>query len=251
MPNQKLEFIKNNFSRAAEKYDNFAEIQHYTAQKLVNLSHKFITKEAKILDLGCGTGFVKESLISIGSEDIFECDLSMNMLKKSQAKFAKNPKICCNFNQLPFAKKSFDIVISSFSLQWLDNFSNFFQEIYKILNDDGLLIFAVPTQESLIELKKFEALKINNLPEIFDLKKLLKNNGFKELFLNQEIVVQNFSNEISAINSIKNIGGNHSSKSEISLKTIRIIRSFYLKNRDSENRKFSLSWQISFFCFKK
>jgi len=253
MPNAKFnkEIIKHNFSRAADKYNDLASVQNYTAKNLVELSRNLIKADDKIIDLGCGTGFVKKYLLQHGSNNIFECDISLSMLKKSCDPSSKNHKVCCDFNNLPFAKHSFDIVISSFSLQWLDDFDLFLPQIHTLLKDEGKLIFAIPNSESFEELKRLNLFTLNELPKNDLIKQMLEKHGFKELLFSQEVLIQEFPDPFKAVKFIKNIGANYSPKSITSEKLVSTLRSFYLKNCGDKNKNFRLSWKISFFCLKK
>lgn len=246
------EIINKNFSRAAKNYSELATIQNLVAEKLVKMCDNFITNNSTIIDLGCGTGFLRKNILKEKNPQIFECDLSANMLGNAICKTENNLKIQCDFNQLPFAKNSFDIVISSFSLQWIEDFPQFFKDIYKILKPSGKLIFAIPTQESLKELKYNQIFHFNKLPEADLLRLLSKKHLFQEIDFYQDTLKQSFDSPISAIKFIKNIGANYSeiSHNTITKNQLSEFNSFYLKNCADRNKTFEISWHVSFFLLE-
>ncbi len=101
------------FSRAVETYESWALPQRYTAQKLA----EFIDRADTLLDVGCGTGFVSLFLrdkvrLSVG------LDLSPQMVEAYKERFGR--AVVGDAESLPFKDKSFDAVVSNFSLHWTD-----------------------------------------------------------------------------------------------------------------------------------
>ena len=247
MLNKKL--ISENFSRAASNYNDAALVQKQAAEKLCRLASPFIQKDSAILDLGCGTGFISENL----SQKIFEADLSFAMLKQKSGNF----KINCDFENLPFKSGSFDILISSFSLQWLEDFEKNFANFSAILKPNGIFAFCLPTFKSLEELRtaSFESgcnFHFNKLPQADEIKSALKNSGFEEKIYKSEIIKSEFENGLKALKSIKTIGANYQRDRNFISKTQLIqFDNFCLKNFSQRSKKIAISWDLSFFIFQK
>jgi malonyl-CoA O-methyltransferase len=200
--------IEKNFSRGAKNYDEAALIQREVAKKLCDLAAPFIKNEARILDLGAGTGFVAKNIFDLVSEkkiQLFESDISFEMLKQnSESSF----KVQSDFENLPFKNNSFDLLISSFSLQWLENLEETFSHFFSLLKPSGALAFCLPTPESLNELKSANIFNFTNLPKAEDLILALQKNGFTEKKFQTEILEQEFESGLQALQSIKKIGAN-------------------------------------------
>lgn len=247
MLNKKI--IGENFSRAAKNYDQVAIVQKQAAQKLCQLASPFINDDSRILDLGCGTGFIAQNL----SQKIFECDLSFAMLQQPR----NGHKIQCDFTNLPFKKNSFDLLISSFSLQWLEDFETYFANFSALLKPQGILAFCLPTYESLQELKSASAASdcnfhFNILLKNSDLKSALKNCRFSEKLFVEEIVKSKFESGLQAIKSIKETGANYRGQNSFITKNrLNQFNNFCLKNFADESKKISISWNISFFICQK
>ena len=286
--------IGENFSRAAQNYEAVALVQKQAAEKLCHLASPFIRDGLRILDLGSGTGFVSRSLNNLqnGPRNIvtpysplvspysplvspysplvtpysplvtphllrgplvFEADLSLSMLQQHPSNF----KINCDFENLPFRNHSFDILISSFSLQWLSDFEKNFLQFSALLKPHGIFAFCIPTDKSLEELKlaSIESgcdFHFNILPKISDLKSALKKCGFEERLLELEVIKSEFTDAFQALKSIKKTGANYTTKRKFVSKTqLTQFRSFCLKNFSQPNKKISISWNVSFFIFQK
>lgn len=100
------------FSRSASTYDRWAVPQRESALELVN----FVKPEGSVLDLGCGTGFVS-SFLPEGCNPT-GLDISEGMILKYRRDFPKG--VLGDAEYLPFKDRSFDYVLSNFSLHWTD-----------------------------------------------------------------------------------------------------------------------------------
>jgi len=102
-----------------------------------------ITKEMKVLDLGCGRGDFLEPFKNRGFS-VYGLDLSYNCLKKLQNK-GYNVKYC-NFekDKIPFTKNYFDIIFSKSVIEHIINPDNFLNEIKRILKSNGKLLIMTP-----------------------------------------------------------------------------------------------------------
>ncbi|MCQ6458665.1 methyltransferase domain-containing protein, partial [Vibrio parahaemolyticus] len=63
---------------------------------------------------------------------------------------------------IPFDQQSFDLVISSSSIQWSSNINNLFENIFSLLRPEGLLIFSTFLKNTLSELQSFTGSKLTN-----------------------------------------------------------------------------------------
>ena len=242
--------LKLNFEHSAQNYLEAAPIQRLSAEKLCKMATPFIQENSQILDLGSGTGFVTESLNALCAPDIFELDLAFEMLQQNQN---NSSKIQADFENLPFKNHSFDILISSFSLQWLTDFDQSFSQFFSLLKPKGVFIFCLPTDGSLSELAAANIFNFNQLPKIETLKTSLKKSGFTEISSTTQSVKQVFENGVAALKSLKKIGANYAEKnSRIITKTnLAQFNNFCLKNFGTNTRKIEISWNVSYFIFSK
>jgi len=87
-----LKLIKN-FNSSAKDYEKKATEQKKIAKMLFNIIHKD-KKYKKVLEAGCGTGFLTELLIkNFNPEFLLLNDISLNMLKICIKKFKENSSL--------------------------------------------------------------------------------------------------------------------------------------------------------------
>ena len=134
------EILSRRFSRFAETYEKWAIPQRETAKRLV----EFVKPSRRVLDVGCGTGFVT-SLIPAPSV-VIGIDLSPGM-----ARYCSNIHGIClvgDAEYLPFKDSSFDFVLSSFTLHWT-RIGESLGEMIRVSR--GSVGIAVPVEGSLKE----------------------------------------------------------------------------------------------------
>ncbi|KAM4695143.1 arginine-hydroxylase NDUFAF5, mitochondrial isoform 2-T2 [Discoglossus pictus] len=105
------------------------------------------------LDLGCGRGYISQHLQKETVEKLFQTDLSGNVLKNTLQSEIPTMNIIADEEFLPFKESSFDLVVSSLSLHWVNDLPRTFQEIFNVLKPDGVFIGAMFGGETLYELR--------------------------------------------------------------------------------------------------
>ncbi|MBP7710519.1 MAG: methyltransferase domain-containing protein [Rickettsiales bacterium] len=256
-----------NFAHGVQNYLEAASIQGLAAEEICKIAAPFFAENLQVLDLGSGTGFVAREILKqvqddenirsrhpelvSGSPSIFELDLALEMLQQSPS--PNSQKIQADFENLPFKNNSFDILISSFALQWLTDFDKSFSQFFSLLKPEGVFIFCLPCDGSLAELSAANIFNFNQLPKVEDLKNSLKKSGFSEISVETKTTKQTFESGVAALKSLKKIGANYSQKnSKVITKTnLAQFNNFCLKNFGTDTRKIEVSWVISYFIFSK
>jgi SAM-dependent methyltransferase len=96
-----------------------------------------------ILDAGCGTGWFTKYFVSQGAI-VTGLDVSQEMVERTKARVPNAVVIQANLAEpLPFADKTFDLILCSLSLQYLESWSSTFTEFNRILKPNGLFVFSV------------------------------------------------------------------------------------------------------------
>ncbi|OGV59514.1 MAG: hypothetical protein A2X45_21380 [Lentisphaerae bacterium GWF2_50_93] len=160
--------ISDNFSRGTAAYDRMASCQKHVAEKLSAMIFKQVQAPGagvKILELGCGTGFLTEKLMEkFPACEFTITDLSGKMLsrcveKTSAIAVRKKEFILCDFDK-SIPDGGFDMVVSSMAFQWSSGLERLVSSIYSRLNPDGRIFFSMliePTfatlRETFLELK--------------------------------------------------------------------------------------------------
>lgn len=195
-----------------ENYDNsinHAQILYYLFEKYTFLHFKSLKKnELKILDYGCGhctLGIHFSKLLGINTS--YGCDIenwNENFKKEEKNSNFIFKKIIEN-KKIPFENKFFDIIIISMVLHHVKDYSFVFNELYRLLKPNGILILrehdAVhKTDKDLIDLQHYIYMYniygnqlydknknyYSNYKSINEWKTILQNKSFKNIIHNYE-----------------------------------------------------------------
>jgi len=146
-------FIGNNFSRSSRSYSAAGMFQRSAAKHL----YGFVERELdapenirKVLELGCGTGFMTIGLLRLFPDAQFVVsDISENMLQicmdvtRPAAECLGTPAYfeCYNIADANI-EKYYDLVISALAFQWIPDLAPVLNNIREHLHPGGRLIFS-------------------------------------------------------------------------------------------------------------
>jgi len=203
--------IQKSFDKNANKYDDYCEIQKIVADLLIkNISQKQFND---ILEIGTGTGLFTEKLIDkIIFEKLILSDFSKKMMLLSKTKFLnKNIDFLC-MDALNFSlKKTFDLIVSNASYQWINNLEKHIKRQTQFLNKNGMLAITYFGNQTFFELnsiinKYFKtSIPASKFLEKEKLKQIFKNN-FSEYFFSEYKIIKKYSNLMDFLRTIKNTG---------------------------------------------
>lgn len=134
-------------TKIADTYDSSEEQK---SQKVIDLYKKIIndiykyfnqrkTKKIKILDIGCGTGFM-EQFLNIAKDTVDGIDITEAMIKKAKKKFPTvnfAVKDIYSFN----SKKRYDLIIGNAILHHLKDYEACVGKADSLLKDNGIIFF--------------------------------------------------------------------------------------------------------------
>lgn len=245
--------VKSNFNKANKSYNQNANLQKIVANQLVDIAKEDIKNSQTILDLGSGTGFVVDKILSeFSDKEIFQLDIALQMLLESQF---KTTKIVADIESLPFKNSAFDLAISSLSFQWLNDLKNSILNSLYTVKEDGVLHFSLLVDDTLKELKQAckncdVKLSLNDFTSQNDLEKILTSLNLKYELQFKTIVLE-YQGFYQLLKSIKSIGAGYSKNRQyIGKKQFDTIAKFYLKNFNLNN-KVSATWQVVFISIRK
>uniref|UniRef100_A0A8C5MAM1 Arginine-hydroxylase NDUFAF5, mitochondrial n=1 Tax=Leptobrachium leishanense TaxID=445787 RepID=A0A8C5MAM1_9ANUR len=105
------------------------------------------------LDLGSGKGYISKHLIKEAVEKLVQADTCVKALKNSALSQIPTISVIADEEFVPFQEGTFDLVVSSLSLHWVNDLPRAFQEIHRVLKADGVFIGAMFGGETLYELR--------------------------------------------------------------------------------------------------
>ncbi|KAJ0050973.1 hypothetical protein NL108_011622 [Boleophthalmus pectinirostris] len=105
------------------------------------------------LDLGCGRSFIADHLTTDVVEKLYLTDTSPNCLRRLRPSEISSRRVLADEDFLPFKDDTFDLVLSSMSLHWVNDLPGALREVWRVLKRDGVLVAALPGGDSLYELR--------------------------------------------------------------------------------------------------
>lgn len=205
--------VSNNFSRYAFNYDFNSDVQQKVATDLVQ---KIDGKYSKIMDVGCGTGYLTEKVFEKTGAESFGIDISEGMVRAATLKRPCFDFINISAEESLFKFSGVDLIVSSFALHWLDNLIDFLLSAIQATS----VAFSFPVLGSLKELDSSFADAYSYLGEpcISHLISFPDSNVLAEKLLKHDDNIKisykdysvNYKSPLDALKAIKNIGGNYS-----------------------------------------
>ena len=152
-PSQPRALPRERGSVKADHYDSFAE--SYAAENESSLLNAYYERPAmiglagdvtgrRILDAGCGSGLLSAALSAKGALMTgFDSSPAMLELARRRLGAAADLHLADLSKPLPFADDSFDDVVSSLVLHYLEDWSGPLAELRRVLKPGGRLILSV------------------------------------------------------------------------------------------------------------
>lgn len=263
-----LSDIRNSFSKAAASYQAAASHQKNMAEKLLEIfmntvcSDTLKNETTKILDLGCGTGFIADVLQKqLALEKIIQLDISEKMFSANSVKCEQQHSlnICADMQSLPLQAESLSFCISSYAMQWARDFDKTLQEIYRVLKPGGECYFSLPAPQTFYELRaawqEVDAeVHVHRFMDKNRIENAISASGFEQRFFASQQDVLFYDSIVEALQHIKKIGAHNldqqRSKNLMGKKKYQTFCKAYQKFANTEGR-YPLSYQSYFFVIQK
>ena len=119
------------FSRAAPRYDEVAVLQREVGQRMIDRLEVVKLQPEVILDIGSGTGVATAELSRrYKKARVIALDIALPMLLETRKRgsWLRRPRcLCGDFDQIPLADKSVDLIYSNAAVQWSNNLDETFR----------------------------------------------------------------------------------------------------------------------------
>jgi NADH dehydrogenase [ubiquinone] 1 alpha subcomplex assembly factor 5 len=168
--------------RAANHLGPVMPLLRELAERLLDRLEDTTRRFTKALDIG-GRGAVAPLLRQRGIETV-SCDLSAAMAVRNPA-----PVVAADEEFVPFAPASFDLIVASLSLHWVNDLPGTLIQLRHVLRPDGLLLASLPALGTLAELRAAlteaeaalsggAAPRVSPFPDLRDCAVLLQRAGY-------------------------------------------------------------------------
>ncbi len=120
-------------------HNRFREQASWTKQaQQLFLENSRMEAGKKILEVGCGTGALLESVSSQCMADLYGIDLHFDLLDFANQNYRRLSLTCSDALHLPFPNNTFDAVISHFFLLWVMEKNLVLKEIFRLIRPGGI-----------------------------------------------------------------------------------------------------------------
>ena len=203
------------FDKVASKYEQVVNPYTVGRRKRILVSWA----KGKCLEIGAGSGELSLSLLKKGLT-VVACDISPKMVKEIKKKGVE--AYLADAKKLPFPDKSFDSLIASELVYYLDHPEKFIKEAYRVLRPEGRLLISSASASlttniynrvrSLLRSLGFGRMyfddPVTNFPSVSKLRALLKKGKFK-ISEEHKIVIFPFSSLHWLNNTLEKTPLNH------------------------------------------
>lgn len=135
---------------AETREQRLGEISEDQRDRVVGWLKTLNRPELRIIDVGCGAGWLCPELQRFGT--VTATDLSASVLSRAQARMPDVSFVAGDFMNLQFDNKGFDVVVSLEMLAHVADQSAFIAKIARLLRPGGMLILATQNRPVLEKL---------------------------------------------------------------------------------------------------
>lgn len=196
--------------RAASTVAAVVPVLQDCAERLLDRLDDVTSGFERALDLG-GRGVVAPLLRERGIE-VFSTDLSPRMA-------ALNGGVCVAADEewLPFGSESFDLVVASLSLHWVNDLPGALIQIRRALRPGGLFLASMPALGTLAELRRAltaaeadlsggASPRVSPFPELRDLAGLLGRAGFSLPVADADEITLSYADPFTLLRELRQAG---------------------------------------------
>lgn len=205
--------VNARFSHSASTYEQHSSLQKSIAD-YVSAKAAIIEDIDSILEIGCGTGFLTESIIKkCKGKPITALDMSESMLARAKKRLS-NQKIEWLLGDLLHLdiKRKFDLIASSSALHWIQPLNLAFSNLAAHLHSSGYVVFSMMLDGTFKELRESRRAAAPNkkdsvkLPSEEDVLNALHFNGFEVTEHEREVMTTQHESAETFLRSIHEQG---------------------------------------------
>lgn len=208
------------FERAARSYDSSAVLQREIADRMLERLDLIKLAPARILDVGCGTGYCARVLQKrYRGAAILGVDIAQNMVQAAHGKrrwFSRQRFVCGDAEHLPVADASADMLVSNLTLQWCKP-DIVLAEFARVIRPGGVLMFSSFGPDTLRELRAAwhavdDGVHVHTFIDLHDLGDALTRVGFVEPVMDVEHFKLTYPDVMTFLRELKALGAHNVSR---------------------------------------
>ncbi|KAJ8002182.1 hypothetical protein DPEC_G00177170 [Dallia pectoralis] len=201
-------------SQDTDKYDYLRdEVGSRVADRVYDIARTF----PLALDIGCGKSHIAEHLHKEVVEQLILTDISEKILMNTRENEIPTRCVVADEEFLPFKENTFDLVVSSLSLHWINDLPGALRQINQVLKPDGAFIGAMVGGETLYELRCSLQLAelereggfsphVSPYTAVTDLGNLLSQTGFNMLTVDIDSIQVHYPGLLEVMTDLQGMG---------------------------------------------
>jgi malonyl-CoA O-methyltransferase len=205
--------VRAAFSRSAGAYDARAAVQREVQERVLALASEVAPGARRVLDVGSGTGALLARFARPGRQ-LAAADLATGMCAATRRAAPGARVAAADAEALPFRAASFDLVVSTSTLQWLPRLEGAIAEMRRVLLPGGVLCVALFGARTLHELRaSFRAVRpaadlarTHRFHGRADLEAALRAARLDLELLREEELVERHADARAVLRAIKEVG---------------------------------------------
>ncbi|MEW6388823.1 MAG: methyltransferase domain-containing protein [Thermodesulfobacteriota bacterium] len=213
--------IRRNFARRAASYDRQAAVQRFMGEELLALSEAALIRARRILEIGCGTGFLTQKLRQANPGAwLVAVDLDAALINRARARLGFDSRVAYVVaDGEAWGQGEFDLIVSNSTFQWFTNPPETLKSYFHRLSPGGVLAFAALGPDTFKELgtslteatyRVYSANSRKIAAADFlgqkDWAALLDQAGFSDLQVSRQVLTLNFPTVIEFLQAIQATG---------------------------------------------
>ena len=244
------------FGKAAKTYNESAVVQSEILSRLLSKLSLLQPTSECVLDLGSGTGLAQDAIQKMyGRNAYIALDMAYPMLQWALSEnntVHLHQSICADMEMLPLKDNVVDTIFSASCLQWSNNIQATFQECFRTLNNEGILLFSTFGPGTLSELNhSFNQVDdhphVKTFTDMHDLGDILLAVGFASPVMESEVITVEYTDPWQLFRDLKATGAtNHlqdRSKGLLGKQRLNSVLEEYKKFRLT-NGKYPASYEV-------
>jgi NADH dehydrogenase [ubiquinone] 1 alpha subcomplex assembly factor 5 len=201
--------VRRHRDRAAATIGLIEDLLRDGASRLLDRLDDMTGTFGLALDVG-GRGIVAPLLHARGIA-VVSCDLSRPMARLNELPVVADEEF------LPFAANSFDLVVASLALHWINDLPGALLQIRRVLRPDGLFLASMPALGTLMELRTAlteaelalaggASPRVSPFPELADCAGLLQRAGFSAPVVDLEEIAVRYADPLQLLKDLRAAG---------------------------------------------
>ncbi|TPX33639.1 hypothetical protein SmJEL517_g03518 [Synchytrium microbalum] len=191
------------------------EVAKRLAERILDIKRRFPT----VLDLGSGPGYLIRYLDKEMTDRVVQIDSAENMLLRDKDVEYEVPteRLVMDEEHMTFPENTFDCVLSSFSLHWINNLPGVFKRVRQALKPDcpfigamlgGQTLFELRTALQLAESEKEGGISphVSPMTDVRDVGGLLSGAGFTLLTVDMDEIQVGYPSIYELMRDLRSMG---------------------------------------------